>query len=211
MGLGWIVSRGLCKAADAVHRPGLIAKPWLPWLAAVLAMLVPGAAAAGQLTVCHGYSCYFKTRLELGAADLGRIASIMRSGAASPAAERQAVSRAVQFYEQRATALIGVRDRPKGDMVSAHERGQMDCVDESRNTTALLQMMASRGMFRYHQVLRRTSRGFLADGRYPHFTAVLADPAGQKWVVDSWYEPGGGPPDIMPLERWRVRGVGGRR
>jgi hypothetical protein len=161
--------------------------------------------------VCHGYSCYFKTRLEFRAGDLAQIDSMMRSGAASPEAERRALSRVVQFYEQRATAVIGARDRPKGDMVSAHERGQMDCVDESKNTTSLLQLIGSRGLFRYHRVLRRTSRGFLADGRYPHFTAVIADPAGRKWVVDSWYEPGGGAPDIMLLDRWRVRGVGGRR
>ena len=96
-------------------------------------------------------------------------------------------------------------------MGDGRKSGQMDCEDESTNTTHVLKMLASRGLFRHHKVLRRTSRGFLADGRFPHFTAVLADPSGRKWVVDSWYEPGGGAPDIMPLERWRVRGVGGRR
>ena len=179
---------------------------------AVVAVLAPGRTAlAEQLTVCHGYSCYFKTRLDFGASDLGRIASIMRSGYSSPEAERRAVSQVVQFYEQRATAAVGVRDLPKGSLGDGRKRGQMDCEDESTNTTHVLRMLASHGLFRHHKVLRRTSRGFLADGRFPHFTAVIADPSGRKWVVDSWYEPGGGAPDIMPLDRWRVRGVGGRR
>ena len=49
-------------------------------------------------------------------------------------------------------------------------------------------------------------RGFFLDGRYPHATAVIGDASGVKWAVDSWYEPAGGAPDIMPLREWRSRG-----
>ena len=49
-------------------------------------------------------------------------------------------------------------------------------------------------------------RGFLLDGRYPHWTAVISDPAGVRWVVDSWYAPMGGAPDIIPLSEWKPRG-----
>jgi hypothetical protein len=166
---------------------------------------------AVPLTVCHGYSCSFRTRLELGPGDLKDIASILRSGASSAAAERRAISKAVQYYERRATAAVGIRDRAKGDFSGGRERGQMDCIDESTNTTSLLELLESRGMLRHHTVQRKVSRGFLADRRYPHFTAVIADKAGQKWAVDSWYESAGGAPDIMPLARWRTRGVWGER
>lgn len=172
---------------------------------------LPGRAAAEQLTVCHGYSCHYKTRLDLGRGDIARLASIMRSGSGSAEAERRAVSRVVQYYERRATAAVGIKDGPKSDFGAGRKRGQMDCVDESTNTTRILKLVEQRGLLKHHKVMRRASRGFFADGRYPHFTAVLEDRSGRKWAVDSWYEPAGGPPDIMPLEKWKVRGVGGQR
>ena len=173
--------------------------------------LFSGNAHAEQLTVCHGYSCHFKTRLTLGAGDMRQMASILRSGHGSPAAERRAVSRLVQFYERRAAAVVGIRDRPKSDFGAGRERGQMDCVDESTNTTSILKLAERRGLLKHHKVMRRASRGFFADGRYPHFTAVLQERSGGKWVVDSWYEPAGGAPDIMLLSEWKKRGVGGQR
>ncbi len=178
----------------------------------VLAVFSVQAANAGdRLTVCHGYSCYYKTRIDFGAADLRQIASIMKSGASSPEAERRAVAKVVQFYERRAVAAVGIKDRPKSDFGRGRERGQMDCVDESTNTSSLLKLLASRGLLKHHTVSRNVSRGFFADGRYPHFTAVLVDPSGRKWAIDSWYEPGGGAPDVMPLDEWKRRGVGGVR
>ncbi|MBS3649625.1 hypothetical protein KEU06_13505 [Pseudaminobacter sp. 19-2017] len=176
-----------------------------------LSALAVSVSHAVALTVCHGFSCTFKTRLEFGSADLKSIAAIMRIGASSAKAERRAISRAVQYYERKATRAIGVKDRPKGDLGGSHERGQMDCVDESTNTTSLLKLLETRGLLKHHTVERKTSRGFFADGRYPHFTAVVADRTGEKWVVDSWFEPAGGAPDIMPLTRWRTRGVWGER
>ena len=49
------------------------------------------------------------------------------------------------------------------------------------------------------------------DGRYPHSTAVLSEKGGTRWAVDSWYEPMGGKPDVMPLDQWKSRGVMGER
>ena len=173
--------------------------------------LAPERLLAQQLTICHGYSCHFKTPLALGSGDMKRIEAIMRAGQASAASERRAVSILVQFYERRATAAIGIKDRAKSDFGAGRERGQMDCVDESTNTTSILKFVGARGLLKHHKVLRTASRGFFADGRYPHFTAVLRDHAGNGWAVDSWFEPAGGPPDIMPLEKWKSRGVRGRR
>lgn len=180
--------------------------------ATILAGSAAGPAlAADRMTICHGYSCYYETRLDVSGQDLARLASIMRSGASSAEAERRAISRAVQYFERRSSDLLKVRDRPKGALGHGRELGQMDCVDESTNTTRLLRFMAQRGLLRHHTVARRVSRGYLLDNRFPHFTAVIVDDTGKKWAVDSWYEPGGGAPDIMPLERWRVRGVAGQR
>jgi hypothetical protein len=133
------------------------------------------------------------------------------SGRASPRAERAAVSRAVQYYEGRAARAVGVRDQAKSNAKQWGKRGQMDCVDESTNTRIFLLYLERRGLLKHHTVDRNVTRGFLIDGRYPHSTAVLREISGEKWTIDSWYEPTGGPPDIMLLSQWLSRGVMGAR
>lgn len=165
-----------------------------------------------RLTVCHGYNCYFRTRLALGPADMERIGQIMAAGAASPAAERQAVGDAVAYFEDRAGDAIGVRDRAKSELDEGGTKGQMDCIDESTNTRTFMLLLQKNGLLKYHTVQTNVSRGFFLDARYPHSTAVLKETgSGKLWAVDSWYEPMGGRPDILALAEWKTRGVAGVR
>ena len=167
--------------------------------------LVVGYAMPKQIDICHGYGCAYRAKLDLDASDGERFREIMEAGSASPAAERAAISKADQYFEERAYTATGLRDRPEAEVAGA-ARGQMDCVDESTNTNSLLVYLAERGLLRHHKVEKRVTRGFLLDGRYPHWTAVISDPAGVRWVVDSWYAPMGGAPDIIPLSEWKPRG-----
>ncbi|MGH6762933.1 MAG: hypothetical protein ACRECW_15250 [Phyllobacterium sp.] len=170
------------------------------------------AAAQGSVfSVCHGYGCYYRTKVGLSASDQAKIARIMKSGARSAAEERAVVRKAVQVFESRSTAVIGVRDGPKSEFGQPRRKGQMDCVDESTNTDHFLRYLQSRGLLKYHRVGRRAARGLFIDGRYPHNTGVLKDRNGVSWAIDSWYEPAGGPPDVMPLSEWKKRGVNGQR
>lgn len=161
--------------------------------------------------VCHGYECYYQTKLTLSAPDLRRIQNIMQQGAKSPAAERKALRTAIALFEQRSTAIIGVRDKPRMQFGKARIKGQMDCIDELTNTDNFIRYLNSRGWLKHHTPVRKTARGSFFDGRYPHWTAVIQAKDGERWAVDSWYEAGGGPPDIMPLAEWKRRGYGGER
>jgi len=169
------------------------------------AQAVAAATSSKAITICHGYGCSFRTKLMLGAGDGQRFRSIMSAGASSPKAERAALARAVRYFDRRANEATGFEDRPR-TQVGKPERGQMDCVDESTNTRALLLYLAERRLLKFHKVGRNVSRGFFLDGRYPHWTAVVVDPSGVKWVVDPWYARVGGAPDIIPYEQWKVRG-----
>jgi len=176
----------------------------------------PGLAAGKASTkdaivICHGTGCHFKSKLELGSADQRRFAVILSAGGSSPRAERMAISRAIRHYENRAAQVIGRRDDAKSNARQIGKRGQMDCIDESTNTRAFMLYLERRGLLKHHAVSRNATRGFLIDRRYPHSTAVLQEKSGMKWAVDSWYEPTGGAPDIMPLSQWRKRGVMGQR
>jgi hypothetical protein len=159
-----------------------------------------------RIDVCHGYSCKFRSKLILGNADARRLGSILASGRGSAKAERKAISRAVRYFEDRAYSVIGIRDEPRSKFGASGIRGQMDCIDESTNTRALLLYLADRKLLAHHSVGRNSSRGLLIDGRYFHSTAVIRDRAGVKWAVDSWYAPMGGAPDILPLSEWEPRG-----
>lgn len=165
-----------------------------------------GYAMPKRVYICHGYSCAYRSKLELTAADGARFKSILAAGSASPEAERAAIKKAVQYFEDRTFQVTGIRDLPKAEFGAARIKGQMDCVDESTNTHTLLAYLAERRLLKHHKVGKKQSRGFLIDGRYPHWTAVIVDPAGVEWAVDSWYAPMGGAPDIITMKEWKPRG-----
>jgi hypothetical protein len=159
-----------------------------------------------QLEVCHGYGCKFRSKLVLTAVDQRRFATLLGTGSKSPSSERSAISGSVRYLENLTRKATGFVDEPKSGPGTKCGTGQMDCIDESTNTHSLLVYLQSRGLLKHHRVTRNVSRGFFFDGRYPHSTAVIVDSSGTPWVVDSWYGPMGGPPDILPLRDWLPRG-----
>lgn len=164
-----------------------------------------------RVYVCHGFDCTYKTAYWISEADNSIFESIMADGSESPESERSAISRAVMYFEDRSASTIGVRDGPKSTIGQSRDKGQMDCIDESTNTRTLLLYLRKNGWLKHHSVESNVSRGFFVDGRYPHSTAVLREKGGKRWAIDSWYEPAGGPPDILPLSTWRTYGVMGAR
>lgn len=166
--------------------------------------------STGRITVCHGFDCRNQTALTFSADDQQRLRALFAANA-DAAAERDAIRKAVQVFENAATARLGVADKPKSDLSQTGQHGQMDCIDESTNTRTFLRYLESNGLLKHHKVQTNVTRGVIFDGRYFHATAVIRDKGGQRWAVDSWYEPAGGPPDVMRLEEWLGRGQMGRR
>ncbi|MGE0232009.1 MAG: hypothetical protein AB7O39_02920 [Flavobacteriaceae bacterium] len=158
---------------------------------------------ASRITYCHGYGCAFRTRIGFSSGEIGRLASIMSAGRASPAAERSAISRAVQWFEAKAGREAGTSsDKPKLGAMGG-DPTQLDCIDEAANTTSLLILMEKRGLLRHHKVLSPRTRGFVFDFRYPHNAAVIEEKkGGERWAVDSWPRANGEKPDIMKLATW---------
>ena len=157
-----------------------------------------------RLYICHGFGCTYKTPVDFSRADRRKLALILASGKKSPAAERKAVAKAVQWQEARVTAALGTAPDIGGlDMRNASVPGQMDCIDEASNTTSLLLYAERAGLLRHHRVASPVARGFLLDGRYPHATAVLRERArGQAYAIDSWVLASAEPPVVQPLESW---------
>ncbi len=165
-----------------------------------------------KLVACYGYGCRLEKRFAITPAIADRFGAIMAEGKATPEAEREALRRAIAFYEDLSANAIGARDDAKSPVMASGAPGQMDCIDESTNSRHLMLYLQARGLMAHHTVQQNVTRGALIDGRYPHWTAVIKENAsGKKWAVDSWYEPAGGLPDVVDLAYWRSRGVWGER
>jgi hypothetical protein len=164
-----------------------------------------GIAPSGdRVYICHGFGCTYKARVDLTSSDLRRLRGILAGGRSSPAAERRAISRAVQWQEKRVASVAGSAGDVGGfDMQNAGVRGQMDCIDESTNTTSLLLIAQKHGYLRHHTVASPVAKGFFLDGRYPHATATVKEKKiGTVFAVDSWPTANGQPPVIKPLDAW---------
>jgi hypothetical protein len=200
----------------------MVARTNLVWLLFSLAFMSGEARAAAdwydarggrapdgdRIYVCHGYSCRIVTPLTLSAADIQAIAAPLGAGAADAAAERAALSRAVQIFETLVGARIGTSADLPATQVGRSRPDQTDCIDEATNTTSVLRVLKQHGYLKHHRVLQPSSRGFFLDGRYPHSTAVISETGGAKWAVDSWPRANGEAPVIEPLSKWR-KGRGG--
>lgn len=172
----------------------------------VTALLFVSPSHAATFRVCHGYECYYRTKVTLSNRDQQQIRRKLIQASHSPSAEREALRWAIALFEQRSTKIIGVRDKPKTQFGRARIKGQMDCIDEATNTDEFLRFLHAKGWLKFHTPARKDSRGSFFDGRYPHWTATVKAHDGQLWAVDSWYQAGGNPPDIMPLSEWKRRG-----
>lgn len=203
-------------------------KRYTKWLMALAGLLVLNACASQssgdasvwygthdgvppkktRIYICHGFGCTYKTPVNYSANDLKRIRTILEAGKSSPAAERQAIGKAVQWQEKRVAAQVGSENDVGGfDAENSRKPGQMDCIDESTNTSSLLLIAEKHGLLKHHRVSSPVARGFLLDGRYPHATATVTEKkTGTVYAIDSWVRANGAKPDILPLDTWMQQG-----
>ena len=163
------------------------------------------APTSNRIIACHGYGCARRVALAVDSSWLGRAGALMRAGWSSPDAERRALAEVVKTYTAYlARQFGGAPDAPRSPPQMSGVHGQMDCIDETANTTSLLLVLEAQGLLRHHRVERPQSRGLFIDGRYPHVTAIIAEErTGKEWAVDPWTKAPGQRPDILPLSQWR--------
>ena len=84
-------------------------------------------------------------------------------------------------------------------------KGQLDCVDESTNTTIFLMILKQKGLLPFHEIEQPQVRWPIISGRgWMHKTAVITEKeTGEQFAVDSWFEDSGVNPWIVSLEAWR--------
>jgi hypothetical protein len=163
------------------------------------------APTPNRIIACHGYGCSRRTEIMIEPGWFEQVSAVMKQGRSSPASERKALGEAIRIYTRFIAREFGGKpDAPRSPPSLSGLNGQMDCLDETANTTSLLLVLKQEGLLVHHDVERPESRGIFIDGRYPHYTAVIVDTgAHMKWAVDPWAEAPGQRPDLLPLGEWQ--------
>lgn len=155
-------------------------------------------------SICHGHTCRYFANIGLTPSEWEKIESIFQKQAGSPTQERQYMSDAIAMFEIVAGQQSGTANDLGESLDGLGQPGQMDCVDESTNTTVYLTMLQNANLLHWHTVDHRVSRGIMSF-QVPHFTAVIReDKSGIKYAVDTWFLDNGQPPFIIPIDEWQA-------
>lgn len=155
-----------------------------------------------QFNVCYNYGCASLAWIKLGDEQWQQLRAAFAQPAATPSAEREQIRTAIALFETIVGAVTGTAGDKGGTFPGIAQAGQMDCIDESINTTIYLRMLQKYGLLRWHSVADRSTRWSLFS--WPHTTAVIEERASRRrWAVDSWFLDNGKPPFVLPLEIWK--------
>jgi hypothetical protein len=159
----------------------------------------PGPVA---LPVCHGYGCAWRDYVTLSESEWQEVRAGMAPPAANAAAERMQIADTIGLIERIVGAKLGTAEDRAGTPFNWGDPKQLDCVDESINTSTYLHLLGNAGLLRYHTVRdprRRT--GFLRLSQ--HYTAVIEDNRTRRqYAIDSWFNENGQPAEVVELDRW---------
>jgi hypothetical protein len=158
-----------------------------------------------EVPVCSHHGCEIVTRVDLTGQHWERLSRHFKPQASDAAGEREQIRSAVAEAERITGILAGTSYDRAGDLAAFGTfKPQLDCIDESANTTTYLTLFEQAGLLRWHSVQRRAHRGYLFFGGWPHFTAVVEENgSGRRWVVDSWFRDNGVAPDVVDLDTWK--------
>ena len=155
-----------------------------------------------QFNVCYNYGCASLAWVKLSDGQWQQLRSVFAQPAAAPSEEREQIRTAIALFETAIGTATGTASDKGGTFPGFGQAGQMDCIDESTNTTIYLRMLQKYGLLRWHSVADRATRWSLFS--WPHTTAVIEERASRRpWAVDSWFLDNGEPPFVLPLETWK--------
>jgi len=167
---------------------------------ALVATLISVPAGAAPFSICYDFRCKSQAQVTLSEADWAVVGAAFGT-ARSAAEERRSIARAVAALERLIGPRTGTALDKGGNRAGSGMPGQMDCIDESRNTTTYLQALAHRDLLRWHRVDGRAKRTTWV--LFAHWTAVISEPGGESYAVDSWPRDNGELPYVQPLSDWK--------
>ena len=164
----------------------------------------PPSMAPSSFTVCYGFECGRHQQVSLTPSQWQDIRAIFTPPAADAEQERALIRRAIAQMETLVGTLTGTWRDKGGNTAGSGQPKQMDCIDESTNTTTYLSLFQQDGLLNWHEATERSSRArWILD---IHWTGVIRETAsGQLYAVDSWFLDNGEPPYIQRLDDWKAK------
>lgn len=175
-------------------------------LASFLLAVASLAQADAELMVCFGYGCLAQEPVHYGEAALqawGR----QLGAAASAQGEREGLALVIGGMYRIAGEQTPIHNDRGGNLADEAVYGRMDCIDHSRTTGRMLQLLAERGALRWHRPASVQGRSWLGIIESHYSAAIEENGTGSLYVVDSWFVDNGKPAVILPLEDWK-KGAG---
>lgn len=104
-----------------------------------------------RFVVCHGFACTFHTEVVLTEAEWTQVTAPFDPPAAGPEGERRQIGQAVALFEQMVGRKTGT-EADKGGLsyIAGGNPTQLDCMDETTNTTTYVTMLQNHGLLRWH-------------------------------------------------------------
>lgn len=165
---------------------------------------ISGAFTTDRLVYCFGHDCAHSDEIAIPPEQWREIATLFPASDIDAPRERAAIRTAIGRLERVAGAQAGTMNDKAGTIPFAYDLGppQLDCYDETINTSNFLGLLERAGLLRYHQVRPPVQRAFV-NGDIIHATAVIRDlKSGRDYAVDSSFHDNGEDAETVPLDAW---------
>jgi hypothetical protein len=167
-----------------------------------VAKLLEANPTPAKFRVCHGNSCRLRTEVSLSSAEWAQVRAMFDPQPVDARAERHQIARATALLEVFTGRQASTLEDAPGMGVHWNPDGQLDCIDESANSTAYLRMMTADGLIHFHDIGLPANR-FVITAWGPSNTATIRErTTGAVYAVDSYFRANGEPADILPLDVW---------
>jgi hypothetical protein len=158
-----------------------------------------------QIPLCYEYSCKIETTFKLSDSQWQQLKNLFVPPAKSAKSERNKIRQGIQWLEQWAGEQSPTfRDKAKNYQPDAIRPGQLDCIDETTNSTTYMTLFSEQGWLLFHQVkifVQRNEGFFLG-----HYGAQIYDTQSKEYyAVDSWLLDNGEKPFIQKLDDWKSK------
>ncbi len=163
---------------------------------------IPDHPTYEAIPVCYDFRCRTRRIVSLSVAEWESVTGWFSEPDTTAAAERDRIRRAVGWMEVMVGRHLPThQDLPLNEIpVPYSGSGQLDCIDESVNTTVYLRLFQAYGYLRHHRVIEEAYRRALFD---QHWAGQIREmDSGTRYVVDSWFQPNGYLPIIQPSKIW---------
>lgn len=157
-----------------------------------------------SFVLCAGHGCRERHDVSLNKGEWSRVRAAFGDKPQNAAEERERIRYAVAQLETIVGNKTGTSADLAGTYTNMFASNQLDCADETVNTTTYIKMLIADGLVTRHRLGGRLHKGNIIDS-LPHMTPTIIDQeTGTQWAVDSWYLDNGALPEVVTASVWHT-------